>query len=198
MSEMPQMEEWLTMLMLCKLQLHRDQKGTHVTSRREENADLLFLSRGIVRFEFLEQSRKVMLASWREAVLGIIPHVRPDAWILPQDSVPTRETFSVWKLMASNKTIPELYQPPHSPYLAQCYFWLIPKQKTVLKGHRFQTLLIFRHIMYGDHPEEQCQKGGSRSVWNSGNSDSLRSSAAQGDTFTLAGTIIMGAVRYCS
>lgn len=105
MSEMPQMEEWLMMLMLCRLQLHRDQKGTHVTSRRKENADLLFLSWGIVRFEFLEQSRKVMLASWREAILGIIPHVRPDAWFLRHDSAPTRDTFSVWKLMANNKTI---------------------------------------------------------------------------------------------
>jgi hypothetical protein len=90
----------------------RDQKGTHVTSRREENADLLFLSWGVVRFEFLEQSRKVMLASLREAVLGIIPHVRPDTWIMRQDSASTRETFSIWKLMANNKTIPALYQPP--------------------------------------------------------------------------------------
>ena len=114
-SEMPQMEEWLMMLMLCCFQLHRGQRGTHVTSRREENADLLFLSRVVVRFEFLERSGKVMLASWCDAVLGIIPHVRPDVWILLQDSA-TRDKFSVWKLMANNKTIPELYQPPYSPY----------------------------------------------------------------------------------
>jgi hypothetical protein len=107
------------MLMLCGLQLHRDQIGTHVTSRREENADLIFLSWGIVRFEFLERSRKVMLASWLEAVLRIIPHVRPDAWILRQDSAPTRDTFSAWKLMAINKTIQELYQSPYSPHLVQ-------------------------------------------------------------------------------
>jgi len=95
--------------MLCKLQLHRDQNDTHVTSRTEKNSDLLFLSWGIVRYEFVEQSRKVMLANSREAVLGIRPHVRPDTWILRQDSAPTREIFSVWKLMANYKTIPELY-----------------------------------------------------------------------------------------
>ena len=124
-----------------------------------------------------------MLASWREAVLGIIPHVRPDAWIFRRDSAPTRDIFSVWKLMANNKTISDLYQPPHSPYLVQCDFWLFPKQKTYLEGHRFQTLLIFRDIIYGDHPEEQCQKRGSRKVLNSENTDSLRYTAVQGGNF---------------
>ena len=91
-----------------------------------------------------------MLANWRESVLGIIPHVRLDAWILRQDSAPTRDTFSVWKLMANNKTIPELYQSPYSPYLVRCDFWLFPKQKTDLKSHRFQALLIIRDIIQGD------------------------------------------------
>ena len=85
-------------LMLCELQLHQHQNDTRVTSRRQENAELLFLSRGIVLYKFLEQSRKVMLASSREAVLGIRPHVRPDTWILRQDIAPTREIFSVWRL----------------------------------------------------------------------------------------------------
>ena len=140
-SEMLQMYEWLMMMMMmCKLQLHRVRKGTHFTSLREENADLFFLSWVVVRFDFLEQSRKVLLTSPREAVLGMRPHVRPETWILRQDSAPTRETFSVWKLMANNKTMPELYQPPYSPYLVQCDFRLFPKQKTALKGHTFQTL----------------------------------------------------------
>ena len=129
-----------------------------------------------------------MLASSREAVLGIRPHVRPDTWILRQDSASTREIFSVWKLMVNNKTILDLYQPPYSPSLVQCDFWLFPKLKTALKGHRFQTLLLLRDIKHDDHPEEQCQKRGSRNVLNSGNTDLLRRTAAQGDTFTLAGT----------
>ena len=30
-------------------------------------------------------------------------------------------------------------QPPYSPYLAPCDFWLLPKFKRPLRGHRFNT-----------------------------------------------------------
>jgi hypothetical protein len=34
----------------------------------------------------------------------------------------------------------QLQQPPYSPDLAPCDFFLFPKLKKVLKGHRFETM----------------------------------------------------------
>jgi hypothetical protein len=124
-------------------------------SRAEEKKMLTCFSYhgALFALSFLKKSRKVMLASLREAVRGIRPRLVPDAWTLLPDSAPSRETFSVWKLIASNTTILELYQPLYSPYLVQCDFWLFPKRESALKSHRFQTLLIFRDMrVYGDHP----------------------------------------------
>lgn len=64
-----------------------------------------FYQTGIVQFEFLEQSRKVMLATLREAVLWRRPHIRPVAGILRHDSARPRDTLSVRALLADNKTI---------------------------------------------------------------------------------------------
>jgi hypothetical protein len=38
------------------------------------------------------------------------------------------------------KLIMKLDHPPYSPDLAPCDFWLFPKLKTALKGHRFSDI----------------------------------------------------------
>ena len=45
--------------------------------------------------------------------------------------------------------ITQVTQPPYSPDLVPCDFWLFPKLKSPLKGKRFQTMHEFRKIWLG-------------------------------------------------
>ncbi|GFY15562.1 putative mariner transposase [Trichonephila clavipes] len=51
-------------------------------------------------------------------------------------------TISVNRFLAS-KNIPVAHQPPFSPNLSPCDFFLFPKLKNPLKGHHFETLETF-------------------------------------------------------
>jgi hypothetical protein len=64
--------------------------------------------------------------------------------------------------------------PPYSPDLAPCNFWVFPKLKTALKGHRFSdTANIQGHAttILQSIPEEEFQS--SRNVFSCANTDSL-------------------------
>ena len=61
---------------------------------------------------------------------------RPGMWTgkkdnAPAPSIPCNQRFFDQKLVQ---------QPPYSPYLALCDFWLFSKLKTMLKEMRFQSL----------------------------------------------------------
>jgi hypothetical protein len=61
----------------------------------------------------------------------------------------------------AKKSILKLDHPPYSPDLAPCDFWLFPKRKTALKGHRFSdTANIQGHAatILNSIPEEEFQK----------------------------------------
>ena len=45
--------------------------------------------------------------------------------------------------------ITQVTQPPYSPDLAPCNYWLSPKLKSLLKGKRFQTILEIQENMMG-------------------------------------------------
>jgi histone-lysine N-methyltransferase SETMAR len=98
-------------------------KGTHVTSKIEENAHLFFY-----HFESLEQGRRVnqhcyleILALLHEAVRRRTPELWPDAWILHHDSATAHDALAVWELL-DKKSIIKLNHPPYSPDLAPCFF----------------------------------------------------------------------------
>jgi hypothetical protein len=59
------------------------------------------------------------------------------------------------------KSVMKLDHPPYLPDLALCNFWLFPKLKTALKGHRFSDISdIQGHVMtiLQSIPEEEFQK----------------------------------------
>jgi hypothetical protein len=61
----------------------------------------------------------------------------------------------------AKKSIRKLDHPPYSPDLDTCDFWLFPKLKTALKGHRFSDIAdIQGHAMtiLQSIPEEEFQK----------------------------------------
>ena len=57
--------------------------------------------------------------------------------LLHHDNAPVHNALGIWELVAKN-TIAVLEQPPYSPDLAPCDFFLFPKLKKVIKGTRFQ------------------------------------------------------------
>jgi hypothetical protein len=77
-----------------------------------------------------------ILARLREAVHRRRPELWPDAWILHHDNAPAHDALTLQEFLVK-KSILKLDHPPYSPGLALCDFWLFPKLKTTLKGHRF-------------------------------------------------------------
>jgi hypothetical protein len=121
----------------------------------------------IVHFEFLKQGRTVnqhcyleILARLRDAVRQRTLEIWPDAWILHHSSALAHDVLTVREFLAK-KSIMKLDHPPYYPDLAPCDFWLFPKLKTALKGHRFPDIAdIQGHatIVLQSIPEEEFQK----------------------------------------
>jgi len=59
-------------------------------------------------------------------------------WILHHDNASAHTSHLVQQFLAKHDTA-QLQQPPYSPDLAPCDFFLFPRLKKVLKGHRFEA-----------------------------------------------------------
>jgi histone-lysine N-methyltransferase SETMAR len=59
------------------------------------------------------------------------------AWALHHDNAPAHTAHSIQVFLASHG-IHVVQQPPYSPDMAPCDFWLFPQVKTVLKGKGFK------------------------------------------------------------
>ena len=62
-----------------------------------------------------------------------------DNWMLHPDNAPTHTAISVIEFLAK-KGIPVVPQPPYSPDLSPCVFFLFPKLNFHLKGRHFGTV----------------------------------------------------------
>ena len=63
-----------------------------------------------------------------------------NSWFLHHDNAPSHTALVLRDHYAKISTyiVP---QPPYSPALAPCDFWLFPKLKRPLRGHRFDTIV---------------------------------------------------------
>ena len=81
--------------------------------------------------------------------------VRPDIgdkWMLHHDNARCHTAISIGEFLTS-KDIAVVPQPPNSPDLSPCDFFLFPKLKHVLKGHHFGTLeSIQKTVTYWNIP----------------------------------------------
>ena len=59
------------------------------------------------------------------------------SWLLHHDNAPAYDALGIREFLAKNNVV-VLEQPPYSPDLALCDFFLFPKLKEVMKGTRFQ------------------------------------------------------------
>jgi len=64
---------------------------------------------------------------------------RDGDWILHHDNASAHTSHLVQQFLAKHGTA-QLQQPPYSPDLAPCEFFLFPRLKKVLKGHRIEAM----------------------------------------------------------
>ncbi|UYV63365.1 hypothetical protein LAZ67_2003861 [Cordylochernes scorpioides] len=102
---------------------------------------------GVVHHEFLPQGRTVNKEYYLQVMRNLreaIRQKRPDLWknknwLLHHDNAPAHTSLLVRDFLAKNNTL-MMPQPPYSPDLAPCDFFLFPKLKRPMKGRRYATL----------------------------------------------------------
>jgi len=100
----------------------------------------------IVHYEFIAQGQKVNQQCYLEVLTRLgesfrtkRPGIWPDKWILHHDNAPAHDALRFREFLAKN-SITKMDNPPYSPDLAPCDFWLFQKLKNALKGQRFSDL----------------------------------------------------------
>ncbi|UYV84670.1 hypothetical protein LAZ67_X003052 [Cordylochernes scorpioides] len=102
---------------------------------------------GVVHHEFLPQGRTVNKEYYLQVMRNLreaIRQKRPDLWknknwLLHHDNAPAHTSLLVCDFLAKNNTL-MMPQPPYSPDLAPCDFFLFPKLNKLMKGRRYATL----------------------------------------------------------
>lgn len=103
--------------------------------------------KGIVHHEFVPRGQTVnkelyqnVLTHLRDAVRRKRPELWENkSWMLHHDNAPAHASLLVRSYLAKHQT-PVVPHPPYSPDLAPADFFLFPKLKNTLKGHRFQDI----------------------------------------------------------
>ncbi|UYV60447.1 hypothetical protein LAZ67_1001174 [Cordylochernes scorpioides] len=125
----------------------RPKKARQVRSNVKVLLTVFFDCRGMVHHEFLPQGRTINKEYYLQVMRNLreaIRQKRPDLWknknwLLQHDNAPAHTSLLVRDFLAKNNTLMML-QPPYSPDLAPCDFFLFPKLKRPMKGRRYATL----------------------------------------------------------
>ena len=102
---------------------------------------------GIVHQEFAPEGQTVnagfycsVLRCMREDIQRKRPELWQEGnWLFHDDNAPSHRALVTCEFLAQNSII-TLPHPPYSPDLAPCDFFLFPKMKLQLKGHRFDRV----------------------------------------------------------
>ena len=123
----------------------------------------VFDSEGIIHHEYAPNGQTINKEFYLEVLRRLLASVRrkrPEKWTLHHDNAPAHTSHLVQQFLAKQGTA-QLQQPPYSPDLAPCDFFLYPRLKKVLKGHWFEaTEDIKRNSMKTllDIPKEEFAK----------------------------------------
>jgi len=112
---------------------------------------VFFDMEGIVYYKYVPQGQTgnqqfylQVLKRLRLAVFRNWPQKRTaGAWALHHDNAPAHTAHSIQVFLASHG-IPVVQQPPYSPDMAPCDFWLFPQLKTVMKAKRFEDIDVIK------------------------------------------------------
>ncbi|UYV63722.1 hypothetical protein LAZ67_2005429 [Cordylochernes scorpioides] len=125
----------------------RPKKARQVRSNVKFLLTVFFDCRGVVHHEFLPQGRTVNKEYYLQVMRNLrkaIRQKRPDLWknknwLLHHDNAPAHTSLLVRDFLAKNNTLMML-QPPYTPDMAPCDYFLFPKLKRPMKGRRYATL----------------------------------------------------------
>lgn len=116
-------------------------------SKIEVMLTVFFDYRGLVHYEFRPPNQTVnkeyhlnVMHRLREAICKKRPELWADnSWYLHHENASAHTALILREHFAKNSTniVP---QPPYSPDLAPCDFWLFPKLNRLLRGHRFESI----------------------------------------------------------
>ena len=118
--------------------------------------------------EYAPQGQNITKEYYQEVLRHLrdaVRRKRPDLWAaenwrLHHDNAPAHSAHLIQDFLAKHN-IPLVRQPPYSPDMAPCDFWLFPKLKLPLKGTRFESREdIMRNATYRllTIPESAFQK----------------------------------------
>ena len=107
---------------------------------------MFFDIRGTVRHGYAPVGQTVTKEYYQQVLRRLrdaVRRKRPDLWTaknwqLHHDNAPAHSSH-LFQYFLEKHGIPVLQQPPYSPDMAPCDFWLFPKLKTTLKGYRFES-----------------------------------------------------------
>ena len=128
--------------------LAKNEKGSTSAVEREGYAHcVIFDFNGIVHQEFSPRGQKVnneyylqVQRRLREAIRKKCPDFwKNNSWLLHHDNAPAHTSSLVREFLAENNTV-TMPQPPYSPDMNPCDFFLFPKIKRTLKGRRFTAI----------------------------------------------------------
>jgi len=108
--------------------------------------DRFFKSEGIVHHEYAPDGQTINKEFYVEVLRRLRESVRRKRqekwrdvdWILHHYNAPAHTSHLVHRFLAKRGTA-QLQQPPYSPDLAPCDFFLFPRLKKVQKGHRYEA-----------------------------------------------------------
>ncbi|GFX94408.1 maestro heat-like repeat-containing protein family member 1 [Trichonephila clavipes] len=121
-------------------------KLENVAKNGRKNAGLFGFIRGIMHHEYAHTGQTINKEYYVEVLKRLcnaIRRKRPQLWesgdwLLHHDNAPAH-TLNLVQQYLSKHSIAQLRQPPYSPDIAPCDFWLFPRLKMPLKGHRFDN-----------------------------------------------------------
>ena len=124
----------------------RPKKGHQVRSKTKVMLLAFFDSECIVHHEYAPNGQTINKEFYVEVLWRLresrhwkrLEKWRDGDWILHHDSAPAHTSHLVQQFLAKHGTA-QLQQLPYSPDLAPCDFFLFPRLKKVLKGHRFEA-----------------------------------------------------------
>ena len=121
-------------------------KGRQVRSKTKVMLLAFFRSEGIIHHEYPPDGQTINKEFYLEVLRRLRESVRRKRrekwrdgdWIMYHDNAPAHTSHLVQQFLAKYGTA-QLQHQPYSPDLALCDFFLFPRLKKVLKGHRFEA-----------------------------------------------------------
>jgi len=141
-------------------QLTAPKESKNEQIKSQNHAKLCFDSVGVVHKEFMPQGQTVNELCYREFLERLIKRVhrvRPEianTWVLHHDNAPCHTAISVNQFLAK-KGISVFPQPPYSPDLSPCDFFLFLKLKFHLRGLHLGTVDNIQKVRALTHEDFQ-------------------------------------------